>query len=190
MKRRVGSLFLALVLTVSLGATGRASAHQPVVLGATDSNAVNGPLLPDGTISWAVYGTVGARSPQGFRARFSRGDAMVIELLIPATGPERTHLGTSTLRVRLSSPTGKRIVLVPTIRQSFTETFTQTSYIRLARFDATATEAGVYGVTVDATSPTRWCVAIGTIERFDSRPVDEDRPTGLADVQRWYRTHP
>lgn len=166
------------------------SAHQPVVLGKGDTTAASGPLLPDGTISWAVYGTVAARRTQGFRVTFAKGDPMLVDLLIPANGTERSDTTSASPRVRITPPSGREVVLRPTQREAFTETFTLTSYVRLARYEAVAGESGTFRVTVDADAPMRWCVAIGTTERFDVRPRDEDRPTGIDDIARWYRSRP
>ena len=45
---------LAMVITLAVIGSGVAVAHQPVVLLNTDTTAAKGPLLVDGTVSFAV----------------------------------------------------------------------------------------------------------------------------------------
>jgi hypothetical protein len=45
---------LILVLALTFVGSGNAYAHQPVALLNTDTTAIKGPLLVDGTISFAV----------------------------------------------------------------------------------------------------------------------------------------
>ena len=46
--------FLAVLLMLVVIGSGAAQAHQPVVLLDTDTSAAKGPLLVDGTVSFAI----------------------------------------------------------------------------------------------------------------------------------------
>ena len=88
-----------------------AAAHQPVVLTDTDATAAEGPVIPDGTVSFAVYGDIGAGGSQGFQVRFEDGDRLFVEILLPDLEPERSS--TSLPTVTIGAPDGSTII-VPT----------------------------------------------------------------------------
>lgn len=70
---------------------GPASAHDPIILTAEQSTPETGPLLLDGTISFALYGTVGeSGATRGFRVRFGNGETFVLSALVPDRPPERS----------------------------------------------------------------------------------------------------
>jgi hypothetical protein len=68
---------LALVTASVFLGSGFAAAHQPVVLLNSDTTAAKGPLLVDGTVSFAVRAAfTKAGQKKAFRAQFKEGDAL------------------------------------------------------------------------------------------------------------------
>ena len=136
-----------------------ANAHQPVVLLNSDTTAANGPLLVDGTISFAVRaGFTKAGQKKAFRAGFKAGDPVEVQLLIMDKRPENRLKNSQIPTLTITSPSGKSTTLKITERTKFLETFTSTNYFYLARYSAPA-EEGIYSFTV--TSRTKAAVTIG-----------------------------
>ena len=80
---------LALLGLAVLGGAGTAFAHDPIILTDTQTSPDAGPLLPDGTISFALYGTLNsAGDTRGLRVHFDSGDSVDITLSIPDRSPE------------------------------------------------------------------------------------------------------
>ena len=89
--RRTRAAVLGVLLgLVSVAASaGVADAHDPIIVTDRQVSAADGPLLPDGTISFALYGVVGgAGDTRGFRVQFAEGDRLAVSLLVPAQEPE------------------------------------------------------------------------------------------------------
>ena len=136
-----------------------ANAHQPVVLLISDTTAASGPLLVDGTISFAVRaGFTKAGQKKAFRAGFKAGDPVEVQLLIMDKRPENRLKNSQIPSLTITSPSGKSTTLKITERTKFLETFTSTNYFYLARYSAPA-EEGIYNFTV--TSRTKAAVTIG-----------------------------
>ena len=86
--RRTAGIFAIVMLLLALDAVP-AGAHDPVFLSEEHTSPEVGPLLPDGTISFALYGRLLSPSvTQGFQAGMNDGDALNLSLLIPAVLPE------------------------------------------------------------------------------------------------------
>ena len=67
-----------------------AQAHQPVELKSSDRTPAAGPLLVDGTVSFAVNMKFSkAKQVRAFRAGFAEGDSLALQLLIYDERPER-----------------------------------------------------------------------------------------------------
>ena len=63
--------------------TSVATAHQPVVLLNTDTTAAKGPLLVDGTISFAIRAAFNkAGEKKAFRAQLKEGETLDVQYLI------------------------------------------------------------------------------------------------------------
>ena len=181
---------LALVAPLAL-MPSVASAHDPIIIDDSQTTPESGPLLLDGTISFALYGVLGGGGDtRGFRVRLREGDRLTVELLVPNLAPE-TELSDAELpRVLIGAPDGTTWTLAPDMRVVFDEPFSRTSYLRLATFGEEAV-AGDYEVTVTGTEPARFTVAVGTLERFGT-PVENviDRSAGVPAVVEWYSTAP
>ena len=68
---------LAVALILVLAFASPLAAHDPVFLSEEHTSPEVGPLLPDGTISFALYGRLlAADSTQAFQAGFNEGEAL------------------------------------------------------------------------------------------------------------------
>ena len=154
------AVVLASVAGLVLTGQAPASAHQPVRLTAADSTPARGPLLVDGTISFAVYATVRQGKTRGLRVGMQQGQRLEIQLLIPDRAPAN-RLGSSQLPlVTVIDPAGRRTTMAITERTPFYEPYSGTSYLYLARLSQTASR-GTYQVIVSGRSATKVPVVIG-----------------------------
>ena len=156
-----------------------AFAHDPIFLSADDRSPNEGPLLPDGTISFAVYGRLDhVSATQGFQARLGEGELLTLSLLIPARIPE-TQFETGVLpEVLIVRPDGSEFNLSPEVRVLFNEPYTNTQYLRLDEHDEIA-QKGTYDFLIAGKSASRYVVSIGTIERFGTSVERYVRPLAL-----------
>jgi len=168
-----------------------ASAHDPIILTANQTTPDEGPLLPDGTISFALYGTLlSAGETRGFRVNFKDGDSLYLSLLIPDLPPEN-ELDVATLPfIELTDPTNETIRLSPTEKVAFAEPFTGTNYVRLLEL-TTLAMSGTYSVVITGAAPARFTVAVGKKEVFGT-PVENvpNRDVGINGVMSWYGNSP
>ena len=154
---------LILILLTFVGSSS-AHAHQPVVLLNTDTTAAKGPLLLDGTVSFAVrasFTKVGEK--KAFRADFNAGDVLAIQYLIVDKKPENALKNTQLPQLVVISPSGKSLTLKFTERIKFYEPYGKTNYFYLSRYSATA-EAGTYSFTLTARAKSSVTIAVGERE--------------------------
>ena len=182
--RKVG---IVLVVLFALMPASAARAHDPIILTSEQTTPARGPLLADGTISFALYGSLeDSADTRGFRVQFQQDDPLYISILIPNLAPEnrlKSHL-LPTLEVR--DPTGRISTLEPTERVTFAEPYTGTNYVRLLQFEGVASR-GIYEVTIKGKAAGRFTVSIGQIEQFGTAVEDIDnRDLGVAGVMAWY----
>jgi hypothetical protein len=155
---------LITVLVLSFMAGTSAHAHQPVDLLATDTTAAKGPLLVDGTISFAVRAAfTKAGEKKGFRAAFAEGDGLSVEYLIVDKKPENTLRPTQLPTLVMTSPKGRSLTLKFTERTKFFEPYGGVNYLYLARYQAVA-EAGEYSFLMTAKKKASITVAVGVKE--------------------------
>jgi hypothetical protein len=155
---------LITVLSLTFMASAPAYAHQPVQLLATDTTAAKGPLLVDGTISFAVRAAFSkAGEKKGFRAAFAEGDGLSVEYLIVDKKPENTLRPTQLPTLVMTSPKGKSLTLKFTERTKFFEPYGGVNYFYLARYQAVA-EAGEYSFLMTAKKKASITVAVGVKE--------------------------
>ncbi len=147
----------------SLIGAAPALAHQPVTLDSADRTPARGPLLVDGTVSFAVYTTLdGPRSKRGFRVGMQAGQSLQVQLLIVDAWPANA-LGADQLpTMTVVSPTGHRFVLKPRERTPFYEPYSKTSFLYLARLTTIAV-SGTYRIWVSghSSSTVRTVVGVG-----------------------------
>ena len=155
---------IAIALTAfALSSLTPASAHQPVALLPTDTTAEQGPLLVDGTVSFAIRAAF-AKSGQkrAFRAALKDGDQLQVQYLIVDKKPESTLSIKKLPRLVITSPTGKKITIKLNERTKFYEPYGGTNYLYLARYSAPA-ETGIYSFV--ATSRTKASITIAVGDR-------------------------
>jgi cytochrome b involved in lipid metabolism len=146
-----------------LGSTS-AHAHQPVELLNTDTTAAKGPLLVDGTVSFAVRASFNkAGEKRAFRADFKAGDALAVQYLIVDKKPENTLKNTQLPQLVVTSPSGKSVTLKFTERTKFYEPYGKTNYLYLSRYSATS-EAGTYNFMLTSRAKSAVTIAVGERE--------------------------
>jgi hypothetical protein len=153
---------LITLLVLSFMAGTSAQAHQPVDLLTTDTTAAKGPLLVDGTISYAVRAAfTKAGEKKGFRAAFAEGDGLSVEYLIVDKKPENTLRPTQLPTLVMTSPKGRSLTIKFTERTKFP--YRGVNYLYLARYQAVA-EAGEYSFLVTAKRKASIILAVGVKE--------------------------
>ena len=140
-----------------------ANAHQPVVLLNSDTTAAKGPLLVDGTVSFAVRASfTKPGEKKAFRAGFKAGDQLSVQLLIIDKKPENKLKSSQLPTVVITDPIGASTTLKISERTKFFEPYSSTNYLYLARYTSTAKE-GTYSFVI--TSRTKAAVTIGVGDR-------------------------
>ncbi len=185
-----GALALLLTAAVWMG-SDTAYAHDPIILADDQTTAESGPLLLDGTVSFAVYGTLSAPGDtRGLRVQLEAGDTLELSLLIPALEPEQSLADAELPLLSVVRPDGSPEYLRVTERVRFDESFSNTSYVRLLEFSEPA-QAGVYRLMVSGEQPARFTVAVGSNEQFGT-PVENaiDREGASAGIADWYASAP
>ena len=159
MKRAI----IALLVLTFLGSTS-AHAHQPVELLNSDTTAAKGPLLVDGTVSFAIRASfTKAGEKKAFRADLKAGEPLAIQYLIVDKKPENALKNTLLPQLVVTSPSGKSVTLKFTERTKFYEPYGKTNYLYLSRYSATA-EAGTYSFTLTARAKSAVTIAVGERE--------------------------
>jgi cytochrome b involved in lipid metabolism len=155
--------FIALLVLTFLGSAS-AHAHQPVELLNSDTTAAKGPLLVDGTVSFAVRASfTKAGEKKAFRADLKAGEPLAVQYLIVDKKPENTLKNTLLPQLVITSPSGKSVTLKLTERTKFYEPYGKTNYLYLSRYNATA-EAGTYSFTLTARAKSSVTIAVGERE--------------------------
>ena len=161
MKRKA---LITLVSAVLLMIQTPAQAHQPVVLLSSDTTAAKGPLLVDGTISFAVRASFAkSGETRAFRAGFKSGDTVAVQLLIVDKRPENRLKNSAIPTVTITSPSGKVAKLKINERTKFFEPYSSTNYLYLSRYSAPA-EEGIYNFVVTARAKAAVTIAVGDRE--------------------------
>ena len=155
--------FILLLLLTFFGSAS-AHAHQPVELLNSDTTAAKGPLLLDGTVSFAVRASFAkAGEKKAFRADLKAGEPLAVQYLIVDKKPENTLKNTLLPQLVITSPSGKSVTLKFTERTKFFEPYGKTNYLYLSRYKATA-EAGTYSFTLTARAKSSVTIAVGERE--------------------------
>jgi hypothetical protein len=158
------SVAAALVLALSIIPAGAATAHQPVFLLPTDTTPNAGPLLVDGTVSFAIRASfTKSGQKQAFRAALKEGDSLEIQYLIVDKKPESTMRSTLLPQLVITSPTGKKLTMKFTERTKYLEKYSRTTYLYLGRYSAPA-EAGIYQFVATSRARAAITIAVGDKE--------------------------
>jgi len=154
----------AIALTLAISLAPAASAHPPVVLLDTDTTPAAGPLLADGTISFAIRAAfTKSGQKKAFRAALKDGDQLAIQYLIVDKKPENTLKNSLLPQLVVTSPSGKKISIIFNERTKFFEPFGRTNYLYLSRFNTPA-EAGTYEFVITSRAKSAITIAVGERE--------------------------
>jgi len=145
---------------LALGPIGPAQAHQPVQLTSADRTPSQGPLLVDGTVSFAVYATVRKGATRGFRVGMREGQRLDIQLLVNDRPPVNRFTNAQLPLVTIIDPAGWRTSLVIDERTAFFEPYSQTAYLYLSRWSTTA-RSGTYQVIITGRDRSKVPAVIG-----------------------------
>ena len=153
----IASIALALAATMATPA----SAHQPVFLLPTDTTPNAGPLLVDGTVSFAIRASfTKSGQKQAFRAALKEGDVLEVQYLIIDKKPENLLKNTLLPQLVITSPSGKKFTMKFTERTKFLEEYSRTMYLYLGRYTAPA-EAGIYQFVATSRARAAITIAVG-----------------------------
>jgi hypothetical protein len=159
-------IFITALALLMPGTLNPAFAHQPVALTAANSAADKGPILVDGTISFAIRANfTKPNQTQGFRAALAAGELLNFEYLIIDKAPENKLANSKLPTATITDPTGKSVVIKFTERSKFYEPYGRTNYLYLARYSQTAVE-GIYKFTLKSKTKSAITVAVGSKEIF------------------------
>ena len=163
-------------------------AHDPLILLPEQKTPAEGPLLPNGTISFALYGSLlEAGDQRGFQFELEPEDRLTISLLIPNLEPENQLPEEKLPRLFLYRPDGSVLEGVSNLYIPFDEPFSMTRYIRI--FDHTEQSlGGLHQVKIVGSHPSRFTASIGYIESFGT-PVENvpNRNAGRTGIYDWYQ---
>ena len=155
---------LAMVVALTFVGSGVAVAHQPVVLLNSDTTAAKGPLLVDGTVSFAVRASFAkAGEKKAFRAQFQEGDALEVQFLIIDKKPENALKMSQLPTLVVTGPGGFKTTMKLNERTKFLETYTQTTYLYLGRYSGMA-KAGIYSFVLTARGKSSITLGVGSQE--------------------------
>jgi len=156
--------FIAAILALNLLGVTSASAHQPVVLLDSDKTPAAGPLLVDGTVSFAIRAAFNkAGQKKAFRAQLQEGDQLDVQYLIVDKRPENKLKNSKLPQLVITSPSGKRTVMKFTERTAFYEPWGRTNYFYLGRLSEVG-EAGIYSFVATARTKAAITIAVGSKE--------------------------
>jgi hypothetical protein len=156
--------FIAAILALNLLGITSASAHQPVVLLDSDTTPAAGPLLVDGTVSFAIRAAFNkAGQKKAFRAALLEGDQLDVQYLIVDKRPENRLKNSQLPQLVITSPSGKRTVMKFTERTPFYEPWGRTNYFYLGRLSEVG-EAGIYSFVATSRAKAEITIAVGSKE--------------------------
>lgn len=141
-----------------------AYAHIPVILLDTDTTPKSGPLLVDGTVSFAIQASFQKTGQKkAFRAALKKGDELAVEYLIIDKRPENALANTKLPLLVITSPSGKKMTIKFNERTEFYYSRLDTNFLYLSRYTAPA-EAGIYEFVLTARAPAAITLAVGKKE--------------------------
>jgi hypothetical protein len=155
---------LASLIIVSTIGSGVANAHQPLNLLDSDTSASKGPLIVDGTLSFAVTAAfTKAGQKKAFRAQFKKGEELTVQYLIIDKKPENALRKKSLPTLVITSPSGSKVTMKFTERTKFFEEYTRVNYFYLGRYNSEA-EGGIYSFEITSKSRAAITIGVGEVE--------------------------
>ena len=177
-----------LVVAFLLASITPALAHQPVAITDAHTSAKAGPIMVDGTISFAMrVNFTKANQERGFRISLAEDELLNFEYLIIDRAPEN-RLATSKLPVvTITAPDGTKQVIKLNERSKFYEPYGRTNYLFLSRFSETA-KAGIYEFSIKSKGKAGITVSTGSKEVRGYQPkqcpvVESTSPVVITNAQ-------
>lgn len=141
-----------------------AVAHQPVDLLTSDTTAAKGPLLVDGTVSFAVRASfTKAGQKRAFRAQYQEGDALEVQYLIVDKRPESALKMSQLPTLVITGPDGSKVTMKLNERTKFYEPYGGTNFLYLGRYSGVA-KAGIYSFVMTARTSAAVTLGVGSQE--------------------------
>ena len=163
MRKFITGVLASLVIVSTIG-SGVANAHQPLNLLDTDTSASKGPLIVDGTLSFAVTAAfTKAGQKKAFRAQFKKGEELTVQYLIIDKKPENALRKKSLPTLVITSPSGSKVTMKFTERTKFFEEYTRVNYFYLGRYNSEA-EGGIYSFEITSKSRAAITIGVGEVE--------------------------
>jgi cytochrome b involved in lipid metabolism len=143
--------------------SGVANAHQPLDLLDSDTTPSKGPLIVDGTLSFAVTAAfTKSGQKKAFRAQFKEGEELTVQYLIIDKKPENALRKKSLPSLVITSPSGSKVTMKFKERTKFFEPYSEVNYLYLGRYNSEA-QSGIYSFEI--TSKSRAAITIGVGEK-------------------------
>ena len=163
MHKLVAGAIAFLVVGSTIG-SGVANAHQPLNLLDSDTTASKGPLIADGTLSFAVQAAfTKAGQKKAFSAQFKEGEELAVQYLIVDKKPESALRKKSLPKLVITSPTGSKVRMKFTERTKFFEPYSGVNYLYLGRYNSEA-QGGIYSFEITSKSRAAITIAVGEKE--------------------------
>ena len=191
MRKSIAGALAFLIIGSTIG-SGVANAHQPLNLLDSDTTASKGPLIVDGTLSFAVRAAfTKAGQKKAFRAQFKEGEELTVQYLIVDKKPESALRKKSLPKLVITSPTGSKVTMKFTERTKFFEPYSGVNYLYIGRYSNEA-QSGIYSFEI--TSKSRAAITIGVGEKEGvvgevirgpnetPKPVATPTPTPMAEL--------
>jgi cytochrome b involved in lipid metabolism len=172
---------IAGVLAFSIISSGIAHAHQPLVLLDSDKTPATGPLLADGTVSFAIWASfTKTGQKKAFRAQFNEGDELAVQYLIADKKPENALRNGSLPTLVITDPAGSKVTMKFTERTKFYEPISKVNYFYLGRYKGEA-QSGIYSFLITSKSKATITIAVGEREgvvgEIVRRPAASPKPS-------------
>jgi len=163
MRKSLAGALAFLIIGSTIG-SGVANAHQPLNLLDSDTTASKGPLIVDGTLSFAVRAAfTKAGQKKAFRAQFKEDEELTVQYLIVDKKPESALRKKSLPKLVITSPMGSKVTMKFTERTKFFEPYSGVNYLYLGRYNSEA-QGGIYSFEITSKSRAAITIAVGEKE--------------------------
>ncbi|MDA0259806.1 MAG: cytochrome b5-like heme/steroid binding domain-containing protein [Actinobacteria bacterium] len=163
MHKLVAGAIAFLVVGSTIG-SGVANAHQPLNLLDSDTTASKGPLIADGTLSFAVQAAfTKAGQKKAFSAQFKEGEELAVQYLIVDKKPESALRKKSLPKLVITSPSGSKVIMKLKERTKFFEPYGGVNYLFLGRYNSEA-QSGIYSFEITSKRRAAITIAVGEKE--------------------------
>ena len=163
MRKSIAGALAFLIIGSTIGG-GVANAHQPLVLSDSETTASKGPLIVDGTLSFAVRAAfTKAGQKKAFRAQFKEGEELAVQYLIVDKKPESALRNKSLPTLVITSPSGSKVTMKFSERTKFFEPYGGVNYLYLGRYNSKA-QGGIYSFEITSKSRAAITIAVGEKE--------------------------